>query len=165
MPRKPKANVKTSCYEADAVQEIAAGLIPEFHGTLKSASIEYFFLTREDEDTQKILPPRAQDALRFGRVQVADKVSQEAEHWHFRLVLNGNWWEKATPEQKLGAVDTLLAACWMREGRPLKVQPDVRGVFLGVYKRRGAWSKELADFAAALAQQELPLEPAPAAGS
>lgn len=158
MAKKPKKKVRTTVYEAEEVAAIAEELIPEFHGTLRGCSIEYVCITREDANTDAVLPPRAQDAARFGRIEVANKADLAMDHWHFRMVVNGNWWEKATDEQKVGAVDTLLAQCWMNEDRPVRVRPDVQGVFLAVFKRRGAWSKELEQFEAALAQQTLALD-------
>jgi|GEM_PF-6829238 len=164
MPKKAKAKVKTSVYPADDVQAIAEELIPELHGTLRNAAMKYVFITREDTGTEKVLPPRVQGCLRFGRVKVADKVARATEHWDFELRVNGNAWERATDAQKIGYVDWLLASCQMVEGLPKKSPADVHEVFLAVYKRRGQFTKELQDFAAAMAQQELPLEPAAVEG-
>ena len=155
-PRKPK--VKTAYYPAEDVQKIAETLIPECHGTLRDACIEYVFRTREDEN-QVIQPPRVQDAREWGRASAANIVDQRLHHLHFRVVVNGNWWEKASEEQRLAAVDHLLCHCWLTEGKPVIQQHDFGG-FVAEIKRRGGWSKELAAFEAAMAQQELPLEPA-----
>ena len=157
-PRKPK--VKTAYYPAEDVQKIAETLIPECHGTLRDACIEYVFRTREDEN-QVIQPPRVQDAREWGRASAANIVDQRLHHLHFRVVVNGNWWEAATAEQRRAAAYHLLCHCWLNEGRPQLVPHDFEG-FKSEVDHFGPWSKDLAAFEASLKQERLPLETEPA---
>jgi hypothetical protein len=154
IPRPKKPKIKTTYYEAPEVRDIAEDLIPEFHGTLRDATFEYCFQTREDE-TSVIQPPRSIDAQKFGRVQAMGAPDQKMRHLHFRMFINGNWWEHASAEQREASVDALLCRCWLKEGKPVIMPYEFKGMVAEV-KRRGAWSKELADFEAARSQQELP---------
>lgn len=169
MARKSKPKVRRSVYESDEIKAIAEELRPQFHGTLSGARFWYGVEVREDVSSEKVLAPRVQDFLKWGRVEVANKVDLEVEHWHFRLILNGNAWERLSDEQKIASVDWLLAGCEMREGKPRRSPPDVHEVRTGVYRRRGPFNKELEVLVAAVKGEPapgeagtLPLEPAPA---
>jgi hypothetical protein len=159
MARPRKAKVKTSVYESDEIKAIVEELVPQFHGTLKGARFWCGVETREDIASEKVIEPRAQDWRKWGRVEVANKVDLEVEHWHFRLILQGNAWERMNDEQKIASVDWLLAACEMRDGRPRKSPADVHEVRTGVYRRRGAFNRELEILAAAVKGKKEP--PAP----
>lgn len=159
--RKPK--IKTAYYPGDEVRDIAEELIPEHHGNLRDACIEYIFQTREDENSV-IQPPRVQDAVRWGRVGAANVIDQRLRHLHFRVVMNGNWWEKASPEQREAAVHHLLCHCWLKEGKPVIQQHEFAG-FVSEIRHYGAWSKELAAFEQEMSQQVLPLDEKPQAAT
>jgi hypothetical protein len=160
MARPRKSKVKTSVYESDEIKAIAEDLIPEFHGTLNSAGARFWYgvETREDVDTQRVLEPRVQDWAKWGRIEVANKVDLEVEHWHFRLILQGNAWERMSDADKIGSVDWLLAKCEMRSGKPRKSPGDAPEFYAAVYRRRGPFNKSLQVIEAAVKGKKAPQE-------
>ena len=159
MARPRKAKVRTQVYESDEIKAIAEELIPEFHGLLKEARFWFGTEVREDVSTEKVLEPRVQDWMKWGRIEVANKVDLEVEHWHFRLILQGNAWERMSDEDKIGSVDWMLAKCEMRNGKPRKSPGDAPEFYAAVYRRRGPFNKSLQVIEAAVKGRQAPREP------
>jgi len=156
MPRARKSKVRTQVYKSDEIKAIAEELIPEFHGLLKEARFWFGVETREAVDTERVIEPRVQDWMKWGRIEVANKVDLEVEHWHFRVIINGNAWERMNDEEKIGSVDWLLAKCEMRNGKPGKSPGDAPEFYAAVYRRRGPFNKSLQVIEAAVKGTKAP---------
>lgn len=87
----------------------------------------------------------------------------------FLIILNGDWWEEATPrEREVLAFHELLHAGWAKDqygapkvsrstGKPVPcIVPHSIEEFTAVVRRYGAWKADLAEFIAAAAHEPPP---------
>lgn len=158
-PRKPK--VVTTYEKAEELRDIAEELIARHGLSLRNAKIEYYERTRERDGVAE--PPRQQDAKKPGKASARNPRDQKMLHSDFVIEVNGNWWDKATAIQREALVYHLLCRCWFTEGKPKIVPVDFSG-FVSEVRLYGPWSKDLAEFDAAMKQKTLPLEPEKADG-
>jgi len=155
-PRKPKH--RTEIQQSQTLKELATDIIVDDFSGLKNANIEYVMKTRLNVDDGLIAPPLEKDQTNPGTASAASAVDQSVHHRHFRIQVNGNWWEKATSEQRQALLHHLLCHCWYVDGKPRLVKHDFCG-FVSEVRHHGAWTRELRHFEDAMKQQVLPLEP------
>lgn len=153
--RKPK--YRTVIEKSESLQEVGQDLIKAHGMSLKSANIEYVMKTRLDVEKDTVAPPLEKDQLNPGTASACSAVDQTIHHSHFKLVVNGNWWEKADGAQKEALVYHLLCHLWFVEGKPRLVKHDFQG-FVSEVREYGAWTPSLRHFQDAMKQTTLPLE-------
>jgi hypothetical protein len=154
-PSNPKYRVVIE--KSEELLDIAREIISEDFSSLKNASIEYVMKTRLNVGNDEVAPPVEKDQLNPGKASAMNPTDQAVRHLHFRIEVNGNWWEKAKAEQQKAMLDSLLCKCWWTDGKAKIVKEDFHG-FVSNVRRFGCWSKSLQYFEDAMKQTTLALE-------
>jgi len=153
MPRKPKTKIVTYTEPDELLAEIGEELIAKHFPFLKGARILYLMRTRENEGTDKVIEPRLNEVM--GSAKAASMIDLvEAGHWHFRIIVSGNWSAKLNPQQCSALLFHQLCHCFMAEGKPRLQRHEFDG-FLSELRHFGPWASPLKEAQAALLQQSL----------
>jgi hypothetical protein len=151
--KEPKSKIVTHTLKDDLLAEIGEELIEAHFANLKGARILYLMKTRENEATDKVVEPRIGEAM--GSAKAASMIDLvEAGHWHFRILVSGNWWEKLNAQQRRALLFHQLCHCFMAEGKP-RLQGHEFDGFLSELRHFGPWASPLKAAQAALLQQSL----------
>lgn len=139
-------------FTAETVEQIAAGLIPNYHPELATARILYLFVDKASKRGGK-------DVL--GKAQKVTGWTQFALERDFMLVIASDKWNELDPNQRTALVDHLLERCTGEEadedGGSMKWsmrEPDVQE-FGSILQRYGAWHDDLVSFVNVAQQIEL----------
>jgi len=138
--RTPKPKIVIKHAVSKDMKEIAQDLIGDLCGVLKDVPIEYILKTRTNSDTGKSVDPKVGECL--GPVQAANAVDRDIHKRGFRVILSGNWWEKATKEDRRAAVHYQLCRCAPVNGKPTVAKPDFVG-FESNVRHFGCWTDSL----------------------
>jgi hypothetical protein len=139
MAKEAKKKQDWEVKKSPEVEAIADALIERgLHPTLVKASILYGFTLR---DAGKIVGT----ARKVDR-KIATLFGNRAD---FAVIISYSWWEHATEEQRLAAVDHELMHCDLTDGKAKIKKHDFEG-FTAELERYGAWREPLHDAQAAL---------------
>lgn len=139
-------------FTAETVEQIAAGLIPNYHPELATARILYLFVDKASKRGGK-------DVL--GKAQKVTGWTQFALERDFMIVVAADRWNELDANQRTALVDHLLERCTGEEddedGGSMKWtmrDPDVQE-FGSILQRYGAWHQDLVSFVNVAQQIEL----------
>lgn len=133
--------------EAPEVADVARVLIPQYHSHLVEARIRYLYRYGEWSS-------RGQTTL--GRAYRAAPRDQFLLQIDFLIIVNGDEWQRLTPEQRTALVDHELAHCGDNgpdeQGRPKWcIWPHDVEEFSSIIHRHGLWRPALDQFGKAAA--------------
>jgi hypothetical protein len=127
---------------AEIVENIASGLIPNYHSDLATARILYVFVSEASKRNGKEV---------LGKVQKVSGVTEWAIEKDFMVIVAQDKWQELTDSQRTALVDHLLERCVGEEDENTgdmkwKVRdPDVQE-FSSILNRYGAWMEDLQNF-------------------
>lgn len=128
--------------EAESVESIAQGLIPNYHAQLATARILYVFSSDSWTKNGRELS---------GKVQKLSGFNEWAVERDFVIFVAQNKWNDMTESQRSALVDHLLSSCTGDEDDDTGeykwkvLDPEVQE-FTDVLFRHGAWHEGLVDF-------------------
>ena len=139
-------------FQAETVEQIAAGLIPNYHPELATARILYLFVDKASKRGGKEV---------LGKAQKVTGWTQFALERDFMIVVAADKWNELDANQRTALVDHLLERCTGEEdeddGGAMKWtmrDPDVQE-FGSILQRYGAWHQDLVSFVNVAQQIEL----------
>ncbi len=127
---------------AEAVEEMATRLIPNYHPELATARVKYIYV---DKASQKAGRPV------LGKVRKVSGALQFLLECDFLIEVALETWNELTPQQRSALVDHLLERCFGEEDESSGEmkwsvrEPDVQE-FSSILQRHGAWNDELNGF-------------------
>ena len=145
--RTSKPKTKTVIEARDDIRDIGRDLIADHFPGLKHAAIEYVSRTVEQEDGT--VPPPKAGVIRLGKAQVCNVFEQVLHKRHFRLVINGNWWEHAPKDKREALLFHQLCHCDLVQGKPRIARHEIEG-FVAELGQYGTWTSDLEAMQAAL---------------
>ena len=128
--------------EAESVESLAKGLIPNYHPELVDARIMYVFVDKASKKGGKEL---------WGKAQKVAGVWEWAVEKDFVLTIPADKWMTLEESQKTALVDHLLERCTGEddektgETKWMVREPDVQE-FSNILERYGAWHADLERF-------------------
>jgi len=130
--------------EADTVETIATGLIPNYHPELADARIGYVFVDKASTKGGVEL---------FGKVKKFSGYLEWALEMDFLVEVAGDKWNELDEPSRTAVVDHLLERCTGEEDEKTGAmnwiirEPDVQE-FSSILGRHGAWNTSLHGFVA-----------------
>jgi hypothetical protein len=128
--------------KAASVENVAEGLIPNYHGELRSARILYSFVSEASRSSGVLIPGKS------------NKIPA-SQSWYtdydFVVEVALDVWNDMAPSQRTALVDHLLSWCTGEQDESTgemiwkRKQPDVHE-FSDVLHRHGAWNEALQSF-------------------
>lgn len=128
--------------DAESVESIAGGLIPNYHPELATARIRYVFVSEASKKNGKEV---------WGKVQKLSGFTEWALEKDFVVTVALDKWNELTDSQRTALTDHLLERCTGEEDEESgdmkwKVRdPDVQE-FPNILHRHGAWNEDLQSF-------------------
>jgi len=128
--------------EAEVVESLAEGLIPNYHPHLANARMMYVFIDKASKKGGKEL---------YGKAQKVSGVWEWAVDRDFLITIPADKWGELQEAQKTALVDSLLERCGGEEDEKsgemkwVIREPDVQE-FSCILERHGAWHADLERF-------------------
>lgn len=128
--------------EAEAVESLAEGLIPNYHSELATARILYVFVDKASKKGGKEL---------LGKAQKVGGIWEYYAEKDFVITVPLDKWAQLEDAQRTALVDSLLERCTGEEDEKtgeikwLVREPDVQE-FSNILERHGAWHSDLERF-------------------
>lgn len=128
--------------DAQTVEAVAKGIVPNFHAHLATARIRYIFVDKAGKKGGQ---------EQYGKVQKLSGALEYLLESDFLVEVAEPKWSELTPEQQKALTDHLLERLWGEEDDKTGEmkwtlrEPDVQE-FATILRRHGAWNAALTGF-------------------